>query len=182
LYLDCDVIVRDFPVLFTEIVKNKYDFSILNWLSLNDNSAYIEAQSGLKIYTFSHEINYISDDQLICSGAVQFWNNSKNSFMLLFKWLEIIKLNSESQDDHCLDCAFNNFGNELNTFWLPKSYARYGWWIFDIPIIDHPHLPNNNPNFKEINEEFGYKRIMLNKLYEKKSTKLVNPGEYFSIY
>jgi hypothetical protein len=46
------------------------------------------------------------------------------------------------QDDHCLDVAFNyRSPDRLRFEWLPKEYARYAFWIFSDPIIDHPELP-----------------------------------------
>jgi len=175
LYLDCDVVVKKNPVLIEEIVKSKsIDFSIFNWLNDQDNAAYIphkitrDNDETTTIYHFSHSIDYQSADQLICSGAVQFWNNSEPSFKLLSYWKSIIEKSHGAQDDHCLDYAFNNFQGRINTRWLTKSYARYAWWIFDEPIIDHPQIPYGGDGFKNLNPNDGTQRIYTDRLVEKR--------------
>jgi hypothetical protein len=59
-------------------------------------------------------------------------------------------------DDQCLGYAFNNGGSALPGLrwsWLPKEYARYCWWIFSKPVIDHPQFPALGGNWKMIPDE-----------------------------
>jgi hypothetical protein len=132
-------------------------------------------ESSNQLYEFSHSIDFLSDDQLICSGAVQFWSNSIASYNLLKFWQFVITSNPSSADDCCLDLAFNNYcslyTNEINFLSLPKSYARYAWWIFDQPVIDHPDFPNSNNIWREP-ENLIFKRYNYDTLikYEFKNT------------
>ena len=183
LYLDCDVVINKYPIMIEEIIKNgTIDFSIFNWLSEEDNAAYIPKKIRNKsddittIYHFSHSINYQSHDQLICSGAVQFWNHTEPSIRLLSKWKSTIENNAGTQDDHCLDYAFNNFDSQIKTYWLRKSYARYAWWIFDEPIIDHPQIPYGGSEFLDLNPTDGTKRVYIDRLIETKCTPQIPQG------
>lgn len=174
LYLDCDVVIKKNPALIEEIVKSReVDFSIFNWLNDQDNAAYIPhkikngSDESITIYHISHSINYQSTDQLICSGAVQLWSLSEPALSLLSFWKSTIEKNNDAQDDHCLDYAFNNYQGEIKAHWLKKSYARYAWWIFDEPIIDHPQIPYGGSEFKELSTEDGTRRVYTDRLREK---------------
>jgi hypothetical protein len=94
-------------------------------------------------YVFSHSINFISDEQLICSGGVQFYGNSVEAKKLLESWQDFIGLNPEYADDECLDYVYNNYFSDsqgLKTLWLDKSYLRFPWWPHVKPVILHPEL------------------------------------------
>ena len=136
------------------------------------------------IFKYSHSIDYISNDQLIVSGAVQYWGKSDNSKKLLEKWHTKILENEGTPDDHCLDFSFNNLDVENNLdikkFWLPKSYARYAWWIFDKPIINHPQFPYNGSSVVQIKEEHGMKRFYVEKMTLKKPKRMLNENEIFN--
>ena len=172
LYLDVDCVVQSPPKLIFSLANEGCDFSILNWLALEDNDAYRRwigkrelMPNGISqhVYMFSHRISWESKDQLICSGAAQFWNNSDSARRLLAAWFETIKSQELVADDQCLDFAFNNNINgsrdNLNAGWLPKSYARYAWWIFDKPVIDHPEFPNSSADWKQIADPKGRERF-----------------------
>ena len=183
LYLDCDMVLKENIVLFNDFKHDNIDFSILNWLSLKDNSAYVPViYEDTTYYNFSHEINFQSDNQLICSGAVQYWNNTNLSKLLLSKWLKTIIAQPFAQDDHSLDYSFNNFDNsDIITYWLPKSYCRYFWWIFDDPIIDHPDIPNQRGDSEKLIELDGLPRVHVEKLTPKNSTRRSEKNQLFKI-
>ena len=172
LYLDIDCILRSNPVLISEIKRGGYDLAIFNWLSNERNDTYYPingvSQNKSRFYYFKNGIFLQSETQLICSGVVQFWNDSESSFNLLNKWSEVIEANPTSADDWCLDFAFNNSNNSLKLFNLPKSYARYAFWIFDKPVIDHPDIPTLIHNFVPLkiisNKKNLYQENCVNKL------------------
>ncbi len=173
LYLDCDTVICDNPSLIDCLSVSDCDFSIYNWLACSDNSAYVPLKNNgidTNIWGYSHSIDYQSKDQLICSGAVQYWNNSPSAKLLLNEWKKTIEDFPGSQDDHCLDFAFNNLSSELQIKyeWLPKSYSRYAWWIFDKPVIDHPQIPFSGTYFKEIDSNDERKRCYIEKLSHNK--------------
>lgn len=50
----------------------------------------------------------------------------------------------------CLGFTFNNLGprkDALRVCWLPKAYARFGWWIYAKPVINHPERPRRASEF-----------------------------------
>lgn len=165
IYIDCDCEIKKFPSKFFEI-SNNHDFAIYNWLSSQDNHVYLPYENhntSEVLYKFSHCIEPICETQLICSGAVQFWAKTESSIDLLNYWQNTIECNKGAADDHCLDFSFNNFNkkynNKLNHYWLTKSYARYAWWIFDQPVIDHPQIPNTSTKWNEPIDSEGRKRF-----------------------
>ncbi len=169
LYLDSDVVMEARPFLIEYLSAEDYDFGIFNWLSLPSNQAYKPTgskHSGLTVYAFSHGVDAISRTQLVCSGAVQYWGCSQNSIELLDRWRDCVTSNPESPDDHSLDYAFNNsrFADTLKTFWLPRAYARYAWWIFDTPVLNHPDFPNPGLGFVPLAEFKGRPRIHMEQL------------------
>ena len=113
------------------------------------------------VFKYSNSIEPICNSQLICSGAVQYCASTESSRNLLEYWQNIIEYNNGAADDYCLDFAFNNFNSthKLNYYWLPKAYARYAWWIFDEPVIDHPQIPNTSTKWKEATDLIGRKRF-----------------------
>jgi hypothetical protein len=114
-----------------------------------------------RFYRFSHSIDSWSDTQLLCSGAVQWWNRTAPARQLLEQWQGVIERSPRSADDKSLDYAFNNFpaGAALRAAWLPKSYARIGWWIYERPVIDHPEIPAPASGFVQLDELNGKRRI-----------------------
>jgi hypothetical protein len=165
IYIDCDCEIKKFPSLLFEIAA-KNDFAIFNWLSPQENNVYLpyhNNDNSESPYKYSHCIQATCSTQLICSGAVQFWANSQSSIKLLKYWQSTIEHNKGAADDYCLDFAFNNFHKisniSLRYYWLPKAYARYAWWIFDEPIIDHPQIPNTSTKWADVNDSMGGKRF-----------------------
>lgn len=172
LYLDIDTVIRRPPELILDLITKGHDFAILNWLTQDNNEAYVplelnQAQntknSKNRFFRYSHQINLRSTDQMVCSGAVQLWGPTQAATALLAGWYETITEQPGVPDDQCLDFAFNNrvggWETALQPYWLPKSYARYAWWIFDEPIIDHPEFPYSGANLPQIDESSGRQRL-----------------------
>jgi hypothetical protein len=168
LYVDADCVFASYPSLIERIAGVGSDFAIYNWLADEHTDCFVPVEmrtpSGdidrRRFYRFSHAVDYFAPDQLICSGAVQFYADSAPARRLLERWWETIRRFPDAADDPCLDFAFNNFGLEagVTPSWLPKAYARYAWWIYAKPVIDHPELPNGG-EFAEISETEGRKRF-----------------------
>jgi len=161
LYLDSDCTLEGEPKLIYDLVSQGYDFGIFNWLSKERTDAYTSVNlpgfEENRFYKYSHGCYEFDENQLRVSGAVQFWGNTELSKLLLISWDEVIALNPNTADDICLDYTFNNNINKklIKSFWLPKNYARYAFWIFDKPIINHPDMPDQGAQFKWINLREG---------------------------
>jgi len=174
-YLDADCYFEEYPALFDQLVREKCDFAIYNWLADKDNCAYRPVPLSLNIdgreqlvtnryYVFSHSINFISPHQLLCSGAVQFYGNTGAARMLLRNWHEIVAMFPGSADDPCLDFTFNRRLRgtiDLKVKWLPKSYVRYPWWIQARPVINHPDHPSPGTQFITIEDRTRVCRFWL---------------------
>lgn len=140
LYADADVVFRQSPTLIGTLCADNIDFAIYNWLADAENDAWMPAgESGL--WKFYFAMDALSDSQLAASGAVQFWNDTKPAQALLAGWEAALTGFPGVQDDHCLDFAFNHAGAGLRASWLPKEYARYAFWPYVDPMIDHPDFP-----------------------------------------
>jgi hypothetical protein len=148
LYLDCDVVAHRPPRRFAELQHAGRDFAIYNWLAdeYTDCLVPVSAQ-GLppgRIYRYSHAIDLYGPEQLICSGAVQYWAPTTATRLLLDRWLDAQQRFQDAADDECLDYAFNNMerGTPSPAYaWLDKAYARYAWWPHVEPVLDHPQFP-----------------------------------------
>jgi hypothetical protein len=139
LYVDADMVFRQAPLLLDSL---RDDFAICNWLANDATDAWVPVagQETRRYWTFSHAIDDWSITQMICSGCVQWWAPSAHA--LLDRWRDVIAANPGVPDDHALDVAFNQFPpGDLRVKWLPKEYARYAFWIFTNPVIDHPEFP-----------------------------------------
>ncbi len=155
LYLDADCVIAQRPAQITALLAAEVDFAIFNWLAEEHTEAYIPVQvtvrepqgtrvTDKRFYRFSHSIDRMSTSQLICSGAAQWYNNSAPARRLLAEWQALIRHSPRSADDQCLDFAFNNYpanAPKIKTVWFDKSYARYSWWIYVKPVINHPEIP-----------------------------------------
>ncbi len=173
LYLDVDCVVTQYPALIDELMSARVDFAIFNWLAEEHTEAYVRTEMTVpdgsasrvmrdRFYRFSHSIDSICDTQLLCSGAVQWWNRTAPAVTLLAQWQRVIERCPGSADDKCLDHAFNNYPSgaaHLRAAWLPKGYARYAWWIYERPFIDHPEFPASINGFVPLDELDGKRRI-----------------------
>lgn len=155
LYLDADCVLAAYPTLVYELLATQVNFAAFNWLAEEHTETYIPArvvlnESGAqqltfgRFYRFSFSIDSMSQTQLICSGAALWFNTAPSARRLLADWQHVLERAPESPDDQCLDFAFNHYPAEappLRARWLDKSYARYAWWIYVRPVIDHPQIP-----------------------------------------
>jgi hypothetical protein len=154
LYLDADCVVRRTPELIRHLTRAGHDLATVNWLGAERNDAYVPAwlpestqpsDTPPRYYQHGFHVDAVSEEQLMCSGAVQLWGCTDAARGLLSAWFATVAAHPQVPDDESLNFAFNNPEGEwraaLRPFWLPKSYARYPWWIFDEPIIDHPDVP-----------------------------------------
>lgn len=171
LYLDADCYFADYPRQIEILVQDGYDFGIYNWLADEHTDAYrpidvkVDDASGSRIikkrfYVFSHSVDYYATDQLICSGAVQFYGNTAGARMLLRAWHNVVANFPNSADDECMTFAYNNLverSMNLRVKWLDKAYARCAWWIYVRPVIDHPDFPDLGQAFLPIPESQGRK-------------------------
>jgi len=169
LYLDADVYVASEPDAISQVARDGYDFAVYNWLADRDTAAYrsIDVKFGDaapvtdQFYAFSHSIDRFAEDQLICSGAVQYYGNTGPARRLLRRWHEAVSRFEGSADDACLDFAFNNYPSgepKPRAYWLDKSYSRYGFWIHVRPVLDHPAIALRDSAFREIKDPAGHER------------------------
>ena len=139
LYVDADTVFRQPPTQIAALCVDT-DFAVYNWLADNENDAWMPAgDAGL--WKFYFAMDALSDSQLAASGAVQFWNDTQAARALLAAWEAALAGFPGVQDDHCLDFAFNHTGAGLRSHWLSKDYARYAFWPYIDPVIDHPDFP-----------------------------------------
>lgn len=165
LYLDADCCFSGKPELIASLCNQDIDFAIYNWFADGINDAWVPIEdktlnrkTPARFWRYSHSVDFCATTQLCCSGCVQLWNHSSASHLLLADWEAAIGKFPRSSDDHCLDYAFNLMppgGNRLRYHWLPKEYARYAFWIYARPIIDHPELPAfvNPDHFESLEEK-----------------------------
>lgn len=141
LYLDCDVVLRREPTHITSLARKGCDFAIYNWLADMENDAW-RPEPGTPLWKFYFRVDLASDSQLMASGAVQFWAPTDAAFTLLSDWEQSLANHPLSEDDQCLDFAYNHGDRTgLKPHWLPKSCCRYAYWIYVQPVIDHPQFP-----------------------------------------
>lgn len=173
LYLDADCVVAEYPARIDDLLSSQVDFAIFNWLAEEHTEAYVRTElpvqdgptrrvASERFYRFSHSIDSLCERQLLCSRAVQWWNRTAPAITLLEQWQGVIERSPGSADDKGLDYAFNNYPSgaaRLRAAWLPKGYARYGWWIYERPFIDHPEIPASANGFVPLDELDGKRRI-----------------------
>jgi hypothetical protein len=185
LYVDADIVFRTLPARIAEIVAAGKDFAIYNWLAdphtdafkalrVNPSSPAGPIQTA-RYLGFSHSIDHYDPEQILCSGATQLYGNTSAARALLHAWAVVIDQQPGVADDHCLDCAFNNglAGTPVSASWLGKDYARYAWWIYVKPVIDHPDPPASGKNFAPLAESLGRPRIHLDRLTIRKDAPLI---------
>jgi len=187
-YIDVDCEILKYPERIDALLNDHVDFAIFNWLAEEDTASFKPVEVVLKeaggarvirdrFFKFSHAFNFYSTSQLVCSGAVQFYNITPAAKILLTAWHEIIESSPHSADDHCLDFAFNNREaniKDISFAWLDKSYARYAWWIYTEPVINHPDFPASGHQTVSIDQRGWKKRVYLN-LTEQQATPMVFP-------
>lgn len=164
LYVDADCEFRKAPGLIGELLADGVDFAIYNWAADRDSDAYVPAPvvlgasdgvagSGPRFFRFAHRFEYYDPSQLLCSGAVQLYADTRAARALLGAWQGTIEAFPGAADDYCLCYAYNNRDAglaDLHPYWLPKAYARYAWWIDVEPVIDHPQYAADATHFTPI--------------------------------
>lgn len=141
LYLDCDMVLRREPSQILALARKGYDFAIYNWLADRQNDAW-RPEPGTPLWKFYFHVDLASDSQLMAGGAVQFWRGTDAALTLLADWEQCLRNHPIGEDDQCLDFAYNHGDRAgLQPCWLPKSYCRYGFWMYVQPVIDHPEIP-----------------------------------------
>jgi hypothetical protein len=154
LYVDCDCVFRAPPKRLEALVAEGCDFAIYNWLADEHTDTFkpcnvlgspaSDGSDRHRFYQFRHSIDQFAPEQLICSGAVQFYSTTTAARDMLTAWYETIREFPGVPDDECLDYAFNfrrSMAQRVRAFWFDKSYARYLFWIYARPVIDHPQFP-----------------------------------------
>lgn len=141
LYLDGDVVLRREPKQIATLARKGCDFAIYNWLADSMNDAW-RPEPGTPLWKFHFRVDLASDSQLMAGGAVQLWRGTEAAFTLLDDWDQSLRNHPVSEDEQCLDFAYNHASRDgLKPHWLPKSYCRYAYWMYVQPIIDHPKFP-----------------------------------------
>ena len=173
LYVDADMVFVSFPTEIFQASTRGVRLAVFNWLSSEDNQTLFPEGNSMnyggrscieisdQLYVKGFSVDYVSTEQIIVSGAVQFWGDSPTSLALLESWAATVAANPKSRDDHSLDYAFNNFPDRanLNFFSLPRAYCRYAWWPHITPVIDHPDLPALNMPWQPLAPEYLSKRV-----------------------
>lgn len=168
LYVDADCVFEAYPERIATIAGGNFDMAIYNWLADEQTDCFVPVEMRMptgevdrtRFYQFSHSIDLFAPDQLICSGAVQFYADTAPARLLLERWAETIHAFPGTADDPCLDFTYNNYAGEagVRASWLPKDYARYAWWICTRPVINHPDFPNSG-DFARIPDDESRKRF-----------------------
>jgi len=168
-YFDADTCLVAAPLGLVEARMSGCDFAVYNWLADPHNAAYLPANrriaSGERasdLYAFTHRVTWSSAEQLICSGATQYYAHSAAARELLVAWQAAIAANPRSADDKCLDFAHNNAlgrGLPLRRRWLGKAYVRCPWWPHVEPIVLHPDIPALAQTHVPVDESDGRKRV-----------------------
>lgn len=174
LYVDADCEIVRQPELIDQLVNDRCDFAIYNGFADEETDRFVPVEVQLaadgppikdRFYRFSGGARWYTESQLACSGCVQLYRNSFAARALLAKWHRAIATFPGCADDPCLDFVFNNLTKSswlswfLKTRWLPKSYARYAWWIQAEPVINHPEIPGTYSGFIPIKDPGGRKRF-----------------------
>lgn len=173
LYVDADCEFRSAPALIGELLAGGTEFAIYNWAADRQTEAYLPAPiamgspdgvsgSGPRFYRFASKFVHYDPTQLLCSGAVQLYADTPAVRLLLQAWQRNIEAFAGSADDHCMDYTYNNRDAalaNLRAAWLPKEYARYGWWIYVKPVIDHPEYATDATHFKPVPQVGGLKQF-----------------------
>lgn len=185
LWLDSDVTIENPPVLLDKILEDRVDLAIYNWLYDARNAALKKSTykdfagrvlSSDRFFEHSHEITMTSQNQLICSGAVQLWNNNKRSINLLEAWNALVRDNPKCPDDHMLDAAFNYSSDKITLIGLEKSYCRYAFWPHIDPIINHKDFPYAGGDWDDTDRAIGKPRIKRSECTARPSNRIAPDG------
>ena len=190
LYIDADCEIVAEPALVGELLGKGVEFAIYNWAADRQTEAYLPVQivtgeadgvtgSGPRYYSLAWKFPYYDPAQLLCSGAVQLYAGTPAARGLLEGWQRTIERFPEAADDYALSYAYNNRGRDLTRMraaWLPKSYARYAWWIQAEPVINHPDIAAEATHFKPIDESDGQKPFYAERAEQADDAPVFPPG------
>jgi hypothetical protein len=130
LYLDADTVIYNW---YADPATDRYKPLRAEYDGVETNN---------RFYKFSLAVDMFDPNQLVCSGAVQYYANTAGARNLLRSWLAAIHRYPDVADDESLDATFNfPTTAPVTTAWLEKEYCRYPWWIHIRPVIDHPDGP-----------------------------------------
>ena len=192
LYVDADCEFSSAPELIEALARSRCDFAIYNWFAdrYTDSFIPIELDSSAsaplakrRYYRFlARGEAFFTNAQLKCSGLVQFYRNSLAARGLLARWYRTIVTFPGCADDAALNFTFNNLTRLswlswlLRVQWLPKSYARIAWWIYEEPVINHPELPTRSIWHAEIKDPQGRKEFYFSRMEPRKPVGLFPRG------
>jgi len=173
LYLDADCEVLSAPKLIYELATSRCDFAIYNWMADDYRDRFVPlgfgthppSQAPYRYFVYHGSLDFHSKDQLIAAGCTQLYRNTKAARALLSAWQRTIDTFPGAGDDDCLDFTYNNLSKFsplywfLKGRWLPKGYARYMFWIYAEPIINHPDIPAPTSRFVQIRCSRGRQRV-----------------------
>ena len=174
LYLDADCEFVSRPELIEHLASSRCDFAIYNWFADDCTDCFVpieldstvdESLEKGRYYRFLGRENFSTNAQLKCNGLVQFYRDSLAARALLSRWHGTIMRFPGCTDDSALSFTFNNLTRRswltwlLKVHWLPKSYARISWWIYEEPVINHPGLPTKSTSFTKIQDPSGRKQF-----------------------
>ena len=188
--MDVDCYIAQYPEKIKSIIADDYDFGIFNWFAEEHTETYAPVEVNLqtnqgmqtfkdRFFRFSHSVDNYATDYLLCSGAVQFYNNSAKAKQLLKKWHDTVCEFVTVADDLCLNYTFNYYHSsdtELKSYWLEKSYVRIAWWIYERPVIDHPDFPSAENKFVKRPAKFEKHKWWMDKT-ELKNIEYVFPSD-----
>ena len=152
LYVDADFVFCRQPTLISTFAGAGVDFAIYNWLADLMNDAWgpdpqrdaLMPDGTPRYWQFGFGVEKVSQNQMLCSGGVQYWAATSAARGLLSAWERQIEARPRSPDDELLDYVFNFSPAErraAKTAWLPKEYVRYIHWPYVEPVTNHPDVP-----------------------------------------
>ena len=165
LYLDADCEFVGQPGLLTELVRDRCDFAIYNWLADEYTDRFYPLDPERRYFRYTGSIDLYSTTQLIGAGLTQFYRNSIAARALLKRWHRTVATFAGCADDECLNFVYNNLGkydwlrSVLKTRWLPKAYARVMFWIYAEPIINHWDILSASSKFPPFRGSRGRKPV-----------------------
>jgi hypothetical protein len=182
LYLDADCELVAEPRLITELTRDGYDFAIYNWFADEYTDRFYPVDDQRRYFRYTGGVDEYSTTQLIGAGCTQFYRNSVAARAFLRRWHRTVAEFAGCADDDCLDFTYNNLRKRdwlswvLRTRWLPKAYARYMFWIYVEPIINHADILSPSSKFPRIRDPRGRKRFYPS-MTEKRNVTLLLPRE-----
>jgi hypothetical protein len=188
LYLDADGEFVAQPHLITELVQTRCDFAIYNWLAdeYTDRFYPIEvhgaSEGPYRYFRYAGSVNLHSTTQLIAAGLTQFYRNSFAARALLSRWHRTVAALPGCGDDNCLNFTYNNLERRdwlrwfLRRRWLPKAYARYMFWIYAEPVINHSDVGTPSSTFRPLRTLHGRKEAY-SSMMEKRDVPLLLPRD-----